>query len=99
MATEHTTERTDGVTTERSTVVSDSGATTAPARSGGGITGIVGIIALLAVVAIVAWFLLNMNRQEAAETNAITGAAEQVGDAASSAAESVGDAAERVTPQ
>ena len=96
MATEHTTERTDGVTTERSTVVSDSG-TAAPARSGGGITGIVGIIALLAVVAIVAWFLLNMNRQEAAETNAITGAAEQVGDAASSAAQSVENAADRAT--
>lgn len=96
MATEHTTERTDGVTTERSTVVSDTGTTTAPARSGGS-TGIVAIIALLAVVAIVAYFLLNMNKQEAAKTDAVTDAAEQVGDAASSAAKSVGDAAERAT--
>jgi flagellar biogenesis protein FliO len=95
MATEHTTERTDGVTTERQTVVSDSGV--AAERRGGGATGIVSILAILAVVAIVAWFLLNMNRQEAAETQAITGAAEQVGDSVAGAAESVGNAAERAT--
>jgi uncharacterized protein HemX len=95
MATEHTTERTDGVTTERSTVVSDSGV--AAERRGGGATGIVSILAILAVVAIVAYFLLQMNQREAAETNAITGAAEQVGEAASSAAESVGNAAENAT--
>jgi hypothetical protein len=95
MATERTTERTDGLNTERTTTVSDSGVVAE--RRGGGLTGIVGIIAILAVVAIVAWFLLNMNRQEAAETQAITGAAEQVGESVSGAAESVGNAAERAT--
>jgi hypothetical protein len=51
----------------------------------------------LAVVAIVAYFLLQMNRQEAAETEAVTGAVEQVGDSVAGAAESVGNAAERAT--
>lgn len=95
MATEHTTERTDGVTTERQTVVSDGGV--AAERRGGGATGIVSILAILAVVAIVAWFLLNMNRQEAAETEAVTSAVENVGDSVAGAAESVGNAAERAT--
>ncbi len=34
-----------------------------------------------------------------AQTNAVTGAAEQVGDAASGAAEAVGDAAGKAVPQ
>jgi hypothetical protein len=94
MATEHTTERTDGVTTERSTVVSDSGAATA--RSGGGM-GLIATIIGLALVALLAWFLINQNRQGEAQTEAVTGAAEQVGDAASGAANAVGDAAREAT--
>ena len=94
MATEHTTERTDGVTTERSTVVSDTGA--APARSGGGL-GVIGLIIGLALVALLAWFLINQNRQGEAQTNAVAGAAEEVGDAATGAANAVGDAAREAT--
>ena len=95
MATEHTTERSDGVTTERSTVVSDTG-TAAPARSGGGL-GVIGLIIGLALVALLAWFLINQNRQGEAQTNAVAGAAEEVGDAATGAANAVGDAAREAT--
>lgn len=88
MVTQQTTERNDGVTTERTTTVQDGGTAT-PARSGNGATGIVAILAILALVAIVAYFLLRANGQEAAETNAVTNAAESVGEAAQGAGEAV----------
>ncbi len=97
MATERVTERTDGVTAER-TVERDAGGTTYVERRGGsGATGLLVAVALIALVAIVAWFLLNANRQEAAETAAISGAAESVAESAEGAANSVADAAKSVT--
>jgi len=45
-------------------------------------------------VAVIGYFLLNMNRSEQVESNAIAGAAESVGNAA----ENIGDAAERAVP-
>lgn len=93
MAVERVTERPDG-----SRVV-ERHETTSPAyverRSGGGMGGVLIGIAVLALVAIVAFFLLSMNRQEAIETQAITGAAESVADSAAGAAESIGGAADR----
>ncbi len=97
MATERVTERTDGVTAER-TVERDAGGTTyVERRSGSGATGLLVAVALIALVAIVAWFLLNANQQEAAETAAVQDAAASVADSAGDAAGSVADAAKSVT--
>ena len=97
MATERVTERNDGVTSERTVERQDTGGTTVVERRGGGLGGILALVAVVALVAIVAYFLMNMNRQEAAETQAITGAAENVGEAAQDAANSVANAAEKAT--
>jgi flagellar basal body-associated protein FliL len=97
MATERVTERTDGVTAERTVERQDTGGTTVVERRGGGMGGILALVAVVALVAIVAYFLMNMNRQEAAETAAVTNAAENVGEAAQDAANSVANAAEKAT--
>jgi hypothetical protein len=89
MATERVTDRTDGLTSERTVERHEGGGTTYVERGGSGVGGVIIGIAVLALVAIIAFFLLNMNRQEAVETQAITGAAESVGSAAESAAQSV----------
>lgn len=81
MATEHEVRRTDG-SIERTT------------RSGGNMGAIVALIIGLALVLVIGWFLMNMNRNDAVESNAIAGAAESVGNAA----ENVGDAAGSAAP-
>jgi len=55
---------------------------------------IVALIIGLALVLVIGWFLMNMNRNDAVESNAIAGAAESVGNAA----DNVGDAAGSAVP-
>ena len=98
MATERVTERSDGVTAER-TVERQDGGTTVVERRGGGAGTILAVVALVALVAIVAYFLMNANRQEALQTDAVADAASSVSESASNAAESVSNAAERAAPQ
>lgn len=97
MATERVTERNDGATTER-VVERSEGGTTYVDRGGGGIGGVVIGIAVLALVAIIAFFLLNMNRNDAMRTDAVAGAANSVAESAQGAAQSVSDAAGSVAP-
>ena len=95
MATERVTERTDGVTAERTVVTKHGGADRVVVeRSGGGAGTVIAVIIGLALVAIVAWFLLNMHQQNAIETDAVADAAGSV----SEAAENVGEAAQRAVP-
>jgi predicted lipid-binding transport protein (Tim44 family) len=68
-------------------------------RSGGGMGGVIALIVGLALVLIIGWFLMNMNRNEAIESNAVAGAAESVGNAADNIGEAARDAVpERATP-
>ena len=64
-------------------------------RGGGGLGGVIALIIGLALVLIIGWFLMNMNRNDAIESNAIAGAAESVG----GAAENIGDAARDAVPE
>jgi hypothetical protein len=98
MATERVTERSDGLTNERTVERNEAGGTTYVERGGSGVGGVIIGIAVLALVAIIAFFLLNMNRQEAIETEAVSGAASSVAESVGGAAESVGNAADRVAP-
>lgn len=103
MATERVTERSDGLTTER-VIERDvgGGGTTYIDKGGSGFGGVLVGIAVLAMVAIVAFFLLQANRNDAIQTEAVTSAASSVADSAATAAEGVtdaaGKAAEAVTP-
>ena len=98
MPTERTVEHPDG-RVERIT----EGETAAPAaapvivegRRGGGVGAIVALVVGLALVVLIGWFLMNMNRNDAVESNAIAGAAESVGNAA----DNIGDAARDAVPQ
>jgi hypothetical protein len=99
MATERVTERSDGLTNERVVERSEGGGTTYVDRGGGGVGGVVIGIAVLALVAIIAFFLLNMNRQDAMRTDAVSGAAQSVAESAEGAAQSVSSAAQSVNPQ
>jgi len=101
MATERVTERSDGVTSER-VVERDGGGTTYVDKGGSGLGGLIVGIAVLAMVAIVAFFLLQSNRNDAIQTEAVSSAASSVADSATTAADSVGTAADKaagaVTP-
>ena len=97
MATERVVERNDGVTAERVTERQGDTGTTVIERRGGGMGGILAAVVLVALVAIVGYFLLNMNRQEAVRTDAVTDAAASVADSAEGAANSVADAAKEAT--
>jgi uncharacterized protein HemX len=66
-------------------------------RSGG--SGLmIGILLLIVLVAGIAYFLFAQNRNDTVRTDAVVGAAQQVGDAAKDAGKSVGDAANRAAP-
>lgn len=92
MAIERVTERNDGVVQER-VVERDGGGTTYVDRGGSGLGGVLVGLAVLAMVAIVAFFLLQANRNDAIQTEAVTSAASSVADSAATAADNVGDAA------
>ncbi|WP_191555003.1 hypothetical protein [Brevundimonas aurantiaca] len=99
MSTERTVEHPDG----RVERITENDRAPAPTiverRSGGGMGGIVALIIGLALVLIIGWFLMNMNRNEAIESNAVAGAAESVGNAADTVGEAARDAVpDRATP-
>ena len=89
MADERITERTDGVTTERT--VERGGGTTVVERRGGGAGWLVALIALVAL-GLLAWYLMSENRNQEIRTEAVTDAAGSVAGAAEKAADKVGDA-------
>ena len=89
MTVERTVERPDG-TVERTTT----GEAQVVERRGMGAGGVIALILGLAVVVIVGYFLMNMSRNDAIETNAVAGAAESVGNAA----DNVGQAARDAVP-
>lgn len=66
-------------------------------RGGRGIGGAVVAVAALIAIAIAAYFVLNMNRQEALRTDAVADAASNVADSADRAAEKVSNAVDRAT--
>ncbi|PZO02190.1 MAG: hypothetical protein DCF29_14190 [Alphaproteobacteria bacterium] len=98
MPTERTVEHPDG----RIERITENDPAPAPAaapvvvesRRGGGLGGVVALIIGLALVGLIGWFLINMNRNDAVESNAIAGAADSVG----GAAENIGDAARDAVP-
>lgn len=97
MPTERTVEHPDG-RIERITEsdpAPSSGPVIVERRGGGGLGGIVALVIGLALVLVIGWFLMNMNRNDAVESNAIAGAAESVGNAA----ENIGDAARDAVPE
>ena len=88
MVDERVTERTDGVITER-VVERDTGAhTTVVERSGGG-GGLLAGLAVLILVIVGAYFLMNQSKNDNAKTDAVTEAAQKVGDSAEKAADAV----------
>ena len=93
MATERVTERSDGLITSASS--SATPAATYVDKGGSGIGGIIVGIAVLAMVAIVAFFLLQANRNDTIQTEAVTSAASSVAESTATAADSVSGAAER----
>ena len=66
-------------------------------RSGGSVL-MIGLLLLIVLVAGIAYFLFAQNRNEDVRTDAVVGAAHQVGDAAQDAGKSVSDAADRTAP-
>ena len=91
MSEERITERTDGVTTERVVERGEPTHTTVIERRGGGGGMLIGLAVLIAVL-VGAYFLFVQNRNDAAETEAITEAARSVGDSAEKAGDAVVDA-------
>lgn len=92
MATERTVERPDG-SVERTT---DNGSNpvVVERRGGSGMGAIVALVIGLLAVLVIGYFLMNMNRNDAVESNAVAGAAESIGNAA----DNVGDAVQNATP-
>ncbi|MEQ9663226.1 MAG: hypothetical protein RLN87_11845 [Parasphingopyxis sp.] len=90
MTEERVTERDDGVTREKTVERSDEAPhTVVVEKSGGGAGWVIAIVLIVAVIAGI-YFFTQMSGNEALETEAITEAAGDVGDAAQQA----GDAAE-----
>ena len=93
MPTERTVEHPDG-RVERITETS-AAPTTVVERRGSGMGAIVALVIGLLAVIVIGYFLMNMNRNDAIESNAIAGAAESVGNAA----DNIGDAARDAVPE
>ena len=99
MADERIVETTDATTGDTQRVVerNTAGPTVIETRSGGGGSGIIVGLILLAAVAVLAFFLLDLNNQEARQTDAIEGAAGEVGDAAKKAGDAVEKGVDELT--
>lgn len=97
MATERVTERTDGVTAERTVERDGGGHTTVVERDGGSGAGLLIALAVIAFLAIAAWFLWNASRNDALEADAVSDAASSVAASVDNAADSVAGAADSVT--
>lgn len=99
MATERVTERTDGVTAER-TVERSEPSVVASDRRDGGMSRTLLTLAVIAVLALVAFFLLRpMLAAEESKDNAVAGAASAVEGAAENVGEAARSAADAVTPE
>lgn len=92
MPTERTVEHPDG-RVER--ITETSAAPTVVERRGGGMGAIVALVIGLLAVLVIGYFLMNMSRNDAVESNAIAGAADSVGNAA----DNIGDAARDAVPE
>ena len=68
--------------------------TTVVERRGSGMGAIVALVIGLLAVIVIGYFLMNMNRNDAIESNAVAGAAESVGNAA----DNIGQAARDAVP-
>ncbi|PZT97499.1 MAG: hypothetical protein DI624_10375 [Brevundimonas sp.] len=92
MPTERTVEHPDG----RVERITETGAApTVVERRGGGAGAVVALIIGLLAVVVIGYFLMNMNRNDAVESNAVAGAAESVGNAA----DNIGEAARDAVPE
>ncbi|WEK41383.1 MAG: hypothetical protein P0Y50_07190 [Candidatus Brevundimonas colombiensis] len=94
MPTERTVEHPDG-RVERITETNAAPTTVVERRGGSGMGAIVALIIGLLAVLVIGYFLMNMNRSDAAKDNAIAGAAESVGNAA----DNIGNAARDAVPE
>jgi hypothetical protein len=94
MPTEREVQHPDG-RVERITETTAAPTTVVERRSGSGMGAIVALIIGLLAVLVIGYFLMNMNRNDAIESNAVAGAAESVGNAA----DNIGDAARDAVPQ
>lgn len=99
MAIERVTERTDGVTTERTVERGEPTVVATPERSGGGMGGVLIAIAVIALLAVVGFFLYNMSQAEASKDDAVAGAASAVEGAADSIGEAAKSAGDAITPE
>ena len=98
MATERVTERSDGVTAERTVERDGGGHTTVVERDGGGSgAGLLIALAVIAFLAIAAWFLWNASRNDAMESAAVSDAASSIAGSVDNAADSVAGAADNIT--
>ena len=93
MSTERTVEHPDG-RVERITE-STAAPTVVERRGGTGMGAIVALVIGLLAVLVIGYFLMNMSRNDAVESNAIAGAAESVG----GAADNIGEAARDAVPE
>lgn len=93
MPTERTVEHPDG-RVERITE-STAAPTVVERRGGSGMGAIVALVIGLLAVLVIGYFLMNMSRNDAVESNAIAGAAESV----SGAADNIGEAARDAVPE
>lgn len=92
MPTERTVEHPDG----RVERITETGAApTVVERRGAGAGAVVALIIGLLAVVVIGYFLMNMNRNDAVESNAVAGAAESVGNAA----DNIGKAARDAVPE
>ena len=92
MPTERTVEHPDG----RVERITETGAApTVVERRGGGAGAVVALIIGLLAVVVIGYFLMNMNRNDAVESNAVAGATESVGNAA----DNIGEAARDAVPE
>jgi uncharacterized protein HemX len=84
--------------TERFTTDDGGNRTTIIERKSGGTGLIIGLLLALVLIIGFGYFLVTQNRNEEIRTDAVAGAAQQVGDAAQDAGRAVSDAADRAAP-
>ena len=90
MPTERTVEHPDG----RVERITENPGPTVVERRGSGMGAVVALIIGLLAIVVIGYFLMNMNRNDAIESNAVAGAAESVGNAA----DNIGQAARDAVP-